>query len=156
MFKTIVIAGLLGLLPVAQAATPSPAIQVREAWTRATPPHAPTAVGYLTLVNTAAQADRLVRARSPAAARVELHESAMQGGVMRMRQVDGVDLPAGATVSLAPSGTHLMLVAPTGPLVAGQQVEVTLSFAHAPDLVVHLKVMPLGAAGPHDMHDMHM
>lgn len=157
MFKTIITAALLTLFPLAQAATPT-GIAIHQAWTRATPPQAPTAAGYLTLVNTGAKADRLVSVTSPAAARVEVHESSMAGGVMRMRKVDGVDLPAGATVALAPSGTHLMLIGPKQPLVAGQSIELKLAFAHAPAQIVQLKVLPLGAAAPADdaMHGMHM
>ncbi len=142
---------------LAQAATPQAGIQVSGGWARATPPQAATAAGYLTLVNAGAQPDRLVAVASPLAARVELHASAMAGGMMRMRKVQALDLPAGVTVALAPSGTHLMFIAPRQPLVAGQEIEVTLTFAHAPAQVVHLKVLPLGAAPAADsMHGMRM
>lgn len=162
MWKILVIAMLWLLLPLARAATPSPGIQVSEAWTRATAPHAPSAVGYLTLTNTGTRADRLISASSPAAARVELHESRMDGGVMRMRKLDGLDLPAGASVTLAPGGTHLMLIGPTQPLVAGQAITLTLRFAHAPPQNVQLQVRPLGVDGPggqtdgmQHMHGLH-
>ncbi|MDQ1120066.1 MULTISPECIES: copper chaperone PCu(A)C [Pseudoxanthomonas] len=157
MGKIIITAAMLLLSALAQAATPGSGIQVRAAWTRATPPQAPSAAGYLTLVNSGAQADRLVSVSSPAATRVELHESRMDGGVMRMRRLEGLDLPAGATVALAPSGTHLMLIGPRQPLVAGQTIELVLRFAHAPAQTVRLQVRPIDAAGPaDDMHGMHM
>ncbi|TMN25283.1 copper chaperone PCu(A)C [Pseudoxanthomonas sp. X-1] len=157
MGKTIITAAMLLLATLAQAAGSSSTIQVREAWTRATPPQAPSAAGYLTLVNAGAEADRLLLVSSPMAARVEIHESRMDGGVMRMRRLDGLDLPAGATVALAPSGAHLMLIGPRQPLLAGQAIEVVLRFARAPAQTVRLQVRPIDATAPAaDMHGMHM
>jgi copper(I)-binding protein len=161
MLKTLCITALLSLSPLLLAAAPASTVQVRDAWMRATPPGAPTAAGYLTLVNTGAQADRLLSVTSEAAERVELHGSDLQGGVMRMRMLgDGLELPAGARVELAPSGTHLMFIAPRRPLVAGDTVRATLRFQHAAPQVVAFKVMPIGAMPPssphHDMPGMKM
>jgi len=155
MFKIIHIVALLLLAPLAQAATPAATVQVREAWMRATPPHAPTAAGYLTLVN-GGPADRLLSVTSEAAERVELHSNDQQGGMMRMRRLDqGLALPAAASTVLAPSGTHLMFIAPRKPLVAGDTVRATLRFLHAAPQVVEFKVMPLGATpAPSHHHDM--
>lgn len=132
-----------------------PQIQVQQAWARATVPQAPTAAGYLTLVNPGKQADRLVSVESTVAQRVEVHSMSMDGGVMRMRQLtDGVPLPAGATVTLGPSGTHLMLIGPAKPLTAGQHFSATLHFAHGAAQVVQFQVLPIGAAGPDPVHAM--
>lgn len=147
MLRAFCMAALLTVGTQVLAATPAASpIRVTQAWIRATPPQASTAAGYLTVVNTGTQADRLVAVASALAERAEMHENSMAGGVMRMRKVEGVDLPAGATVVLAPSGTHLMFIAPRQPLVAGQQIQVTLSFAHAPAQQVIFKVVPLDAA----------
>lgn len=158
MLKTLCIAALLSLaLPApAPAATPAPTVQVQQAWMRASPPHVPTAAGYLTLVNTGTQADRLLSVSSEAAERVELHGSQVQGGVRRMRTLgDGLALPAGARVALAPSGTHLMFIALRQPLVAGQTVRATLHFEHAAPQVVDFQVLPLDATdAPSHHHHM--
>jgi copper(I)-binding protein len=157
MLKPVITATLLLLAALAHGASPE-GIQVSEAWMRATPPQAPTAAGYLTVVNRGARPDRLVSITSEAAERVELHSSDLRGGVMRMRRVDdGVALPVGARVTLAPSGAHLMFIAPRRPLQPGQVVTATLRFAHAAPQVVQFKILPIGAmpeAGAHDMHDM--
>ena len=69
---------------------------------------------------------RLVEVRSPAAKSVEMHTMSMQGDVMRMRQIDGLVLPAGGAVDLSPGGYHLMLVGLVRPLKEGDSVPLTL------------------------------
>jgi periplasmic copper chaperone A len=93
----------------------------------------PTPVGrqmtgcYLTL--TAATADRLVSVTSPAANLVQIHESRIESGMMMMNELkEGLPLPAGETVALAPGGNHLMLLGVEEPLVAGDTVALTLTF----------------------------
>ena len=75
---------------------------------------------------TSAQPARLVSASSPAAGVVEIHEMLMQGDVMRMRAIPGLDLPAGKTVELKPGGLHIMLIDLKQPLEPGKTVPVTL------------------------------
>lgn len=96
--------------------------------------------GYLKLANQGAAADRLLSASSPAAAAVEMHSMAMEGDVMKMRQVDAIELPAGATVELKPGGYHLMLTGLKGPLKAGDKLPLTLKFAKAGEVVVTVNV----------------
>jgi len=138
-----------------------PTIHVERPFAYATPPAAPTAAAFLTLTNAGPVADRLVGAASPAAGRIEIHTMSMHDGVMRMRPVDGVDLPAGATVALAPGGLHLMLFELAGPLAAGGHFDLTLRFEHAGAIRVSVPVVARGAVAPaaqpmegHD-HDMH-
>jgi copper(I)-binding protein len=149
MFHKQIIAiagGLVGLAATA-AAQPAPAVHVEHPWARATPPHAATGAVYLSL--TASAADRFTGASTPAAAQAELHESSMTAaGVMQMRPVDGLDLPAGKTVTLAPEHYHLMLTGLKAPLVAGKTISVHLTFAHAAPVDVSVPVLRAGAAGP--------
>jgi copper(I)-binding protein len=93
----------------------------------------PTPVGrqmtgcYLTLTTTTA--DRLVSVTSPAANLVQIHESRIESGMMMMNELkEGLPLPAGETVALAPGGNHLMLLGVEEPLVAGDTVALTLTF----------------------------
>lgn len=91
---------------------------------------------------TAQEPLRLVGVESPAAALGEIHEMAMDGDVMRMRAIDGLDLPQGQTVELKPGGHHIMLQQLKGPLVLDTQVPVTLVFQDAQGQVsrLHLQV----------------
>ena len=93
------------------------------AWVRATVAPQQPAGGYLTLKS--ARGGKLVEVRSPAGM-AEMHEMAMDGSVMRMRQVDAIDLPAGKPVELKPGGLHLMLMGLKAPLKAGESVSFTL------------------------------
>ena len=95
---------------------------------------------YLLVRNDGGTGDRLTGAESPAASRVELHESFMEGEVMRMRKVDSLDIPAGSEVELKPGGLHIMLLGITGPLVEGEEIELTLHFERSGDRIVRLPI----------------
>ena len=92
---------------------------------RAPAPGQKTASAYVELTSDRDAA--LVAAGSPAAARVEMHSMTMEGGVMRMRALPRIELPAGKTVKLAPGGMHLMLIDVKQPLKAGDKVPLVLS-----------------------------
>jgi copper(I)-binding protein len=72
----------------------------------------------------------------------------MDNGVMKMRQVDGIDLPAGKTVALKPGGYHIMLTGLAQPLAAGQSFPLTLDFAKAGARQVTVSVEKIGSMGP--------
>jgi copper(I)-binding protein len=99
-------------------------VTVSEPWVRATvgPQKATGAFMHLQ----SATPGRLVEARSPAAGKVELHTMEMQGDTMKMKRVDGIDLPAGKVVNLASGGYHIMLFNLKQPLKAGDSVPLTL------------------------------
>jgi copper(I)-binding protein len=101
-------------------------IKVANAWVRAPAPGQKTAIAYADL--TSAENAALVAAGSPVAERVELHSMTMDGGVMRMRALPRIELPAGQTVKLAPGGAmHVMLVELKQPLKPGDKVPLVLS-----------------------------
>lgn len=133
------------LLAVTAAAADAPT--ARNAWARATPPGSETAAVYLT-IRGGAGADRLESASTPRATMTHLHSVDDSGGMTRMRAVDGLDVPAGHDVTLAPQGLHLMLMGVDRPLVAGERFPVTLHFTHGGDLVVDVQVVPATASGP--------
>jgi periplasmic copper chaperone A len=83
---------------------------------------------YLTLRNAGLEADRLVRVESPVARAAEIHQSQIEDGIMRMRQVEGVSLPAGESVTLQPGGLHVMLVEVNRPLQPGDRFPLVLNF----------------------------
>ncbi|WP_134678845.1 DUF1775 domain-containing protein [Paracoccus ravus] len=128
-------------------------IVVSDAYSRATPPGAPVGGAYLTLTNAGADPDRLIGASTPLAGRVEIHEMAMEGEVMRMRKLDdGLVLPAGESVALQPGGFHLMLFDLKEPLVEGATLEMELEFEHAGIAQISLTVGPMNAGGGHGGH----
>jgi periplasmic copper chaperone A len=146
-----VAAALLLAMPsaTAPAAAPSAARIVTEAgWTRAMPPGATVTAGYLRIRNTGTAADRLLSASSPAAKRVELHETSMVDGDMQMRQIEQLELAPGTVVNLAPGGMHLMLIGLVKPLKVDELVTVNLRFEHAGRIKARLRVRPIGATGP--------
>jgi copper(I)-binding protein len=140
---------LLPLAPAPAQQAGADTLVISQAWSRATPGGAQVASGYMTITNSGAAADRLIGGSSDAAAKVEVHEMATRDGVMTMREVsDGLPIAAGATVKLAPSGFHLMLVNVKKPLKQGDVVIVTLNFEKAGKKEVSLNVLGVGAKGP--------
>jgi copper(I)-binding protein len=119
------------------------------AWSRATPGGAKVGGGYITVDNKGSTADKLIGGSSPAASKVEVHEMAMNNGVMTMRPVkDGLSIPAGKSVTLAPGGYHLMLMELKAPFKKGDKIPVTLKFEKAGDVNVTLDVRDIGATAP--------
>ena len=127
---------------VGDAAREAPAsILVEDAWSRPAPAGANGAV-YLTLVNRSAEADRLLAARSPDAKATELHEVVMEGDRMRMKLVEGgLEVPAGGTIGLAPSGHHLMVIGLARDLAVGDQLELVLELERAGELAVGVPIV---------------
>jgi copper(I)-binding protein len=122
-------------------------IAVEAPWSRATPGGAKVAAGYLTLENGGAAPDRLVSATADIAERAEIHEMSMSDGMMKMRQVsDGVAVPAGGSVALAPQGYHLMFLGLKKPLKEGEAFAGTLTFEKAGTVAVTFEVRGVGAA----------
>ena len=122
---------------------------ISQAWSRATPSGAKIAGGYLTIENKGSAPDRLVGGGGDVAGRVEMHEMAMDNGVMKMRPLDkGLAIEPGKTVKFAPGGYHLMLMDIKQPLKQGDKVPVTLEFEKAGKVTVSLDVQGVGAQGP--------
>ena len=136
------------------------ALSLTDLWTRATPPKAPTAGGYMTIANKGKEADRLIAATSPLADKAVLHRMEVVDGVMKMHPVEGgIEIPAGATVTLAPGGLHIMFVGMKEPLTEGGKLPLTLIFEKAGKVETFLHVHAIGADAPgggHDHGDMKM
>jgi hypothetical protein len=134
-------------LVVAGAALAQPTqLEVDHAWARATPGKADNGAAYVTI--TSPTADRLVSASTPVAKKAELHTMSMQGMVMKMRPISGVDIPAGQPVSLKPGGEHIMLMGLNEQLREGRSFPLTLDFEKAGPRTVTVTVEKAGANGP--------
>ena len=130
---------------------------ITQAWSRQTPSGAKVAGAYLTIENKGTTADRLISGSGDIAGKVEVHEMAMEGGVMKMRPLDkGLVIDPGKTVKLAPGGYHLMMMDLKSPLKQGDKVPVTLQFEKAGKVNVSLDVQGVGAQAPGGDHSGHM
>ena len=99
-----------------------------------------TGAVYMTLSNSGSQADALVSAASDAAQTVELHEVKNEGGVMKMRPVSAIPVPAGGKAELKPGSYHIMLMGLKHDLKPGEKVAVTLKFEHGGEVRVEAPV----------------
>ena len=123
--RMIFVAAMLALvLGVAQSAS-AQGITVKQAWVRGTVP-GQSATGAFMEITSKGPA-RLVAVASPVANAAEIHHMKMEGGIMKMNAVDGVDLPANKTVKLAPGGYHVMLLDLKHTLKAGDRVPLKLT-----------------------------
>jgi periplasmic copper chaperone A len=145
---------VLPLLVVLAGIARADGLSVSGAWTRATAPGQTVAGVYLDIESSVAA--RLVGVSSPAADSAELHLMSMDGGTMRMRAVDEIELPAGKTVSLKPGGYHVMLFGLKGGLKAGEAVPFTLRVVDAKgashEVEMNAKVRNLDGSEPHKHH----
>ncbi len=158
MLKAAVIALGLAASPMALLSLAAPALaedvmvgdlMISGAFTRATLPNAPVGGGFLTITNHGSSDDKLVSASSPAAGMVQIHEMKMDGDVMKMAELpDGLAIPAGQSVTLAPGGFHLMFMQLKAPFVEGLTVPVTLTFEKAGTIEVKLAVGGKAADAP--------
>jgi iron complex outermembrane receptor protein len=115
-------------------------IFIAHPWSRPTAPGMPMGVAYVTLENRGTAEDVLVSASTPAATRVEFHQTTLSEGIARMRPLARVVLPPGKSVKVEPGGIHMMLVDLKQPLQAGTQVPLTLVFRDAGKAEVLLNI----------------
>jgi len=142
MKKTTMAAALLALAALGAHAHDYSAgtLKIAHPWARPTVPGQPAGGAFLKLQNTGPSADKLVGGSTPAAANVEIHRMAMEGDVMKMREIGALEIPAGQTVELKPGDLHLMLTGLKAPLQPGTMVPLTLKFEKAGEVKVELKV----------------
>ncbi|MHA1571082.1 MAG: copper chaperone PCu(A)C [Alphaproteobacteria bacterium] len=147
---TGLIATSLGIVPAFADDT----IVIEGPWSRATAPRQPTSGAFLTIYNHGDTADRLIDVSSPGAQTVDLHRTAKENGVMKMRPAGAIDIPAQGMVSLAPGGLHIMLIGLTQPLKKGATLPITLTFEHAGEITIEAVIQSAGSPGhDHTAHD---
>jgi hypothetical protein len=140
-------AGLVALAAAAHSVSAGD-LKIIHPWARSTVSAQTTGGAFIVKIdNTGTVADRLIAASTPVAERVELHQMTMQGNVMKMREVNGIDIPAGGSVSLAPGQYHMMMFGLKKPLLTGETVPMTLKFEKAGEVPVQLKVEAMAPGG---------
>ncbi len=124
-------------------------VEVKDAWVRGTVPQQSATGAFMQL--SAAEDLRLVQVQSPIAGVVEIHEMKMDAGVMKMRPITALELPANKTVELKPGGYHVMMMGLKQPLAEGETVPLTLTVesraGKRSTIEVKAAVRPLGAPG---------
>ena len=124
-------------------------LDIAQPWARATPKGASTGAAYLTVSNSGSQTERLSCTSSVAAAKCQIHEMAMDNGVMKMRPVEGgLEVKPGQTVTLKPGAYHIMLEGLKTPLKAGDTLEATLASSGGASVKVDFPVAAIGAPAP--------
>ncbi len=125
-----------------------PTLQVADAWARATVP-GQRATGVFMQI-TARENARLVSVASAVAGVAEIHEMRLEGDVLRMRAIEGLDLPAGRAVGLRPGGYHLMLMDLKTGLARNTSVPLTLVFTDSRGVQSKVELsVPVASSAPH-------
>ena len=125
------------------------AIHITKAWSRATPKGATAGAGYMMITNRGTAPDRVSCLSSDASGQCQIHSMTMEGGVMKMRPVEGgLEIKPGETITLKPGGFHVMFVDLKHPLERGNKVKVTLKFDNAGTVDVEYPVVAIGAPPP--------
>jgi hypothetical protein len=135
-------------------------IEVSGGWIRASAPGQDQGGVDLSIISK--RSATLVGASSPVCKTAQLHMMTNENGMMKMREVKAIELPAGKRVNLRESGYHVMLLGLKAPLKEGEAVPLTLSIKVGKQGVIKVKttaeVKSLTATGPtsHDDEHMHM
>jgi periplasmic copper chaperone A len=124
-------------------------LTIEAPWARATPGGAKVAGGYMKITNNGKEPDRLIGGTVPFAGRFEVHEMAVEGGIMKMRELSkGLEIKPGQTVELKPGGYHVMFMELKQGLKEGESIKGTLVFEKAGKVDVEYKVGPIGGGAP--------
>jgi copper(I)-binding protein len=156
MSRILILGSMALALASCSAANGSPAeISVANGWAREIAQGQSAAAVYLTIANTGAGSDRLVGVESTLG-EAALHTTSSEGGVARMRPVEGgLEVAPRSTIELKPGGTHIMLTGITARPTAGQSIAVTLDFDRSGKRPVTVRVVAAGA-DDHSDHGMRM
>ena len=134
----LIFAGVLLAMPALAHEYKLGSLEIEHPWAR--PSNVQNGAAYMTITTMGKDSDRLVSVTSPVADAVELHTHIMDGNIMRMRPVDGIDVMPGKPTELKPGGFHVMLLGLKHPLVAGSTFPLTLTFEKAGSMSVDVAV----------------
>ena len=129
------------------------AVQIQHAYARAVPPGQSNSAAFMTLHNQSDTANALISASSPVSRVAELHTHTMDGGMMKMRKIEKIDLPAKGEAVLKPGGLHIMLIGLKEQLKPGMKVELTLNFADGSQSMISMPVQQVMQSMGHKMGD---
>jgi copper(I)-binding protein len=151
MKRTAVLFAALSLMAGSAAAENYTAgsLEIDNPWMRATPRGADVASAYLTIVNKGTEAERLIGGTLTGVSRFEVHRMVVEGGVAKMRPVEGgLEIKPGQSLALTPGALHVMLIGLKQPFQQGQHIKGTLMFEKAGKVDVEFTVESIGASAP--------
>lgn len=155
MRQLILVFLLLAGTPLPAADEPAHSIVAEAAWIREAPPGGSPLAGYMTLKNIGQESVKLTGVTSPLFARIEIHQSRIEGDVAKMEQKNSLTLKSGQSLSLAPGGYHLMLFNPERELRAGDRVSLTLNFKDQEPLTINAELRSLRIPDTDHSHHHH-
>jgi len=123
-------------------------LTISHPWSRATAPSQKVGAVFMTITTNGNNTDRLIGAQSPDAETVQIHGHTMDNGIMRMRPVDGIPVPADGEAVLAPGGFHIMLIGLKAPLFEETVIPLTLIFETAGQVEIEAVIEAAGARQP--------
>lgn len=115
-------------------------VQFIDGWIKQLPPVVPMRAGYMQIKNHSSTAQQIVSLQSSSFETVEMHETKMAEGMMKMIELESLEIPEKSTVELKPGGKHLMLITPVQPLQIGDNVEIVITFADETTQSIMLEV----------------
>ena len=133
------------IFPVVADDTTLGALTIGDAWARASAGPAKAGAAYVTITNGGAETDRLIAVTTPMAKKAAVHAHMMDGGVMKMRPVEAVEVNPGELTVFMPGGLHVMLMGLKAPLVKGETFSLTLAFERSGMVDVRVQVLGVGA-----------
>lgn len=156
MNKRWIAAFAAALLSAPAVAQQEAAVALLDVWVRALPPGQPNTAAYLTVANHSGVASRVVGASADVADKVEIHTTREIDGYMRMEQLADLPLPPGQSVTLAPGGTHLMLLGLARMPAVGETVRLCLELEPGGEVCTMAQVRKTAAGEQtHDHHQHH-
>jgi len=129
----------------ARSASRGTSLSIEGAFARATIGSGKTGAAYLTIYNPTDHQDWLISAKVTLAKKASLHTHLYQDGVMKMRPLKAVNIPARGMVVFKPGGDHLMLMGLKAPLRMGESFPLILVFEKAGEITVSIPVLAVGA-----------
>ena len=143
----MVVTNLIGMATASAADYKTGMITVMDPWARGTPR---SAGAFMTIHNMGA-ADELVGAKADIAKKTQVHQTVSEDGIMKMKHVHGVPLPAKGMATLKPGSYHVMMMGLNKPMKPGQSFPLTLVFKQAGEVTIQVGIMKMGATGGHKM-----
>jgi periplasmic copper chaperone A len=128
LFTTILIslAATAAFTAQAQKSAAEPSLRVFDVWAKTTVPGGSVSAAYMHIKS--AKPLKLIKAESTIAKTVEIHDMKMKDGVMEMKAVEAIDIPANKLIDLKPGGLHIMLIKVVKPINKGDAIPLTLTF----------------------------
>ncbi len=125
-------------------------LNYEQAYARATPPNAVNSAAFMIIDNPMQIERQLISASSPVAQQVELHTVEKQGDVIKMRPVESITIPAQQATELKPGGYHIMLLGIKHPLMSGEKIQLTLTFANGEHKTLSIPIKSVQVGMQHD------